>query len=116
MQEKICKNCGRKFSWRKKWERDWEQVKYCSKKCQSGQDKTELKLKILELLNSRDQGKSICPSEVLPNELKSDKSKMEEVKMAARLLCYEGKIIITQKNRAVNPTDFKGPIRLKLRY
>ena len=21
------------FSWRKKWERDWEQVIYCSKQC-----------------------------------------------------------------------------------
>ncbi|MFL2624318.1 MAG: DUF2256 domain-containing protein [Flavobacteriaceae bacterium] len=25
--------CHRPFSWRKKWERDWEFVKYCSKKC-----------------------------------------------------------------------------------
>ncbi|MGC6437790.1 MAG: DUF2256 domain-containing protein [Flavobacteriaceae bacterium] len=25
--------CGRPFSWRKKWKRDWENVKYCSKKC-----------------------------------------------------------------------------------
>ncbi|MGB2184898.1 MAG: DUF2256 domain-containing protein, partial [Flavobacteriaceae bacterium] len=26
--------------WRKKWERDWENVKYCSKKCQK--QKTQL--------------------------------------------------------------------------
>ncbi|UZR92432.1 DUF2256 domain-containing protein [Chondrinema litorale] len=30
---KICEFCKRPFSWRKKWEKDWEQVKYCSKKC-----------------------------------------------------------------------------------
>ena len=30
---KICPTCERSFSWRKKWERDWEQVIYCSKKC-----------------------------------------------------------------------------------
>ncbi|MDB4016003.1 DUF2256 domain-containing protein [Flavobacteriaceae bacterium] len=30
---KICPSCERPFSWRKKWERDWEQVIYCSKKC-----------------------------------------------------------------------------------
>jgi hypothetical protein len=31
---KTCSKCQRPFYWRKKWERDWEKVKYCSKKCQ----------------------------------------------------------------------------------
>ncbi|OUW76414.1 MAG: hypothetical protein CBD72_03865 [Flavobacteriaceae bacterium TMED212] len=31
---KKCPQCNRPFQWRKKWERDWENVKYCSKKCQ----------------------------------------------------------------------------------
>ncbi|MHA7128273.1 DUF2256 domain-containing protein [Algoriphagus namhaensis] len=30
---KICVQCSRPFTWRKKWEKDWEQVKYCSKRC-----------------------------------------------------------------------------------
>ncbi|ULH14612.1 DUF2256 domain-containing protein [Deinococcus sp. KNUC1210] len=30
---KICVACGRPFSWRKKWERDWEHVRYCSDRC-----------------------------------------------------------------------------------
>lgn len=30
---KICAACGRPFTWRKKWERDWERVKYCSERC-----------------------------------------------------------------------------------
>ncbi len=30
---KICKVCNKPFSWRKKWERDWENVIYCSEKC-----------------------------------------------------------------------------------
>ncbi len=30
---KTCPVCNRDFTWRKKWERDWEQVKYCSKAC-----------------------------------------------------------------------------------
>jgi hypothetical protein len=33
LPEKICVACGRPFSWRKKWEKDWDDVKYCSKKC-----------------------------------------------------------------------------------
>jgi len=30
---KICVVCGRPFSWRKKWEKAWAEVKYCSDKC-----------------------------------------------------------------------------------
>jgi len=31
--EKICPICEKPFSWRKKWERNWEEVKYCSERC-----------------------------------------------------------------------------------
>jgi len=30
---KTCKTCFREFSWRKKWEKDWDEVLYCSKAC-----------------------------------------------------------------------------------
>jgi hypothetical protein len=30
---KLCAHCALPFSWRKKWERDWDQVKYCSERC-----------------------------------------------------------------------------------
>ncbi len=30
---KVCPVCGRLFTWRKKWERDWENVRYCSDAC-----------------------------------------------------------------------------------
>ncbi|MGJ8667454.1 MAG: DUF2256 domain-containing protein [Patiriisocius sp.] len=33
LPEKICATCGLSFSWRKKWERNWEEVKYCSERC-----------------------------------------------------------------------------------
>ena len=35
LPEKICINCKRPFKWRKKWQLNWKQVKYCSKKCSS---------------------------------------------------------------------------------
>ncbi|WP_278034255.1 DUF2256 domain-containing protein [Flavobacterium nitratireducens] len=35
LPSKICVSCNRPFAWRKKWEKDWEQVKYCSTKCRS---------------------------------------------------------------------------------
>ena len=33
LPEKICKACGRPFTWRKKWERCWDEVQYCSEGC-----------------------------------------------------------------------------------
>ncbi len=35
LPEKTCAACGRPFSWRKKWARDWENVRYCSDKCRA---------------------------------------------------------------------------------
>lgn len=36
---KICAGCGKPFTWRKKWERDWENVRYCSDACKSSYNK-----------------------------------------------------------------------------
>ena len=33
---KTCPVCQRPFTWRKKWARDWEQVKFCSDACRKG--------------------------------------------------------------------------------
>ncbi|WP_308738285.1 DUF2256 domain-containing protein [Acinetobacter seifertii] len=33
LAQKICVYCQRPFDWRKKWERCWEEVKYCSERC-----------------------------------------------------------------------------------
>ena len=30
---KLCAHCQLPFTWRKKWERDWDQVRYCSERC-----------------------------------------------------------------------------------
>ncbi|MFK7780845.1 DUF2256 domain-containing protein [Psychroserpens sp.] len=30
---KICHTCGFPYTWRKKWEKNWEHVKYCSERC-----------------------------------------------------------------------------------
>ncbi|MBP7550003.1 MAG: DUF2256 domain-containing protein [Gemmatimonadaceae bacterium] len=32
---KDCRACGRPFTWRKKWERDWDSVLFCSDACRS---------------------------------------------------------------------------------
>ncbi|WP_035640699.1 DUF2256 domain-containing protein [Bradyrhizobium sp. ORS 375] len=37
---KICAACSRPFAWRRKWARDWDQVKFCSDRCRSERRKT----------------------------------------------------------------------------
>ena len=32
---KPCAACGRPFAWRKKWERVWEEVRFCSDRCRA---------------------------------------------------------------------------------
>ncbi|WP_299014980.1 DUF2256 domain-containing protein [uncultured Caulobacter sp.] len=35
LPSKTCLTCSRPFTWRKKWAKDWESVKYCSDSCRS---------------------------------------------------------------------------------
>jgi hypothetical protein len=119
---KICIVCGREFHWRKKWERNWDDVKYCSKSCRSaGLRKIDqrLELTILQLLRSRQPGASICPSEAARKTGGSDESQwrhlMEPTRRAARRLVQQGKIDILQGGKIVDPSTFKGPVRLKLK-
>ncbi len=35
LPSKTCVACHRPFVWRKKWEKVWEQVKYCSEACKN---------------------------------------------------------------------------------
>lgn len=32
---KTCAACQRPLAWRKKWARDWDNVKFCSDRCRS---------------------------------------------------------------------------------
>ncbi|MEQ1781714.1 MAG: DUF2256 domain-containing protein [Hyphomonadaceae bacterium] len=33
LPSKPCAGCGRPFFWRKKWERCWDEVRFCSDRC-----------------------------------------------------------------------------------
>lgn len=39
LPSKDCATCGLPFSWRKKWERCWDEVKYCSDRCRRNKSK-----------------------------------------------------------------------------
>jgi len=116
--DKICATCGRPFSWRKRWERDWADVRYCSKACKGGPGRRgeALEAAILELLAGRKPGQTICPSEAA-RAVEPDgwRDLMEPARQAARRLVHAGEVEVTQGGRAVDPTDFRGPIRIRRR-
>ena len=33
LPHKDCAHCGRPFAWRKKWEKVWHEVRFCSEAC-----------------------------------------------------------------------------------
>ncbi|MDC3262643.1 DUF2256 domain-containing protein [Pelagibacterales bacterium] len=39
LPSKICLVCKLPFNWRKKWEKNWKNVKYCSEKCSRSKNK-----------------------------------------------------------------------------
>ena len=117
--EKICQSCGRTITWRKKWERSWDEVRYCSDACRRAKitpTDTALEAAILALLSQRNAGATICPSEAARAVAPDDwRPLMEPARRAARRLVAAGKIEITQGGRAVDPSRAKGPIRLRFR-
>lgn len=39
LPSKTCITCGLDFNWRKKWAKNWDDVKYCSEKCRRNKGK-----------------------------------------------------------------------------
>lgn len=117
MLEKPCATCGRRITWRKKWENCWEEVRYCSDACRRQKPDSsdrELEERILHLLAGRKKGATICPSEAARIQWPDAwQERMEETRQAARRLVAQGLIEITQGGQVVDPSTAKGPIRLR---
>ena len=105
------------MTWRKAWERNWDQVRYCSDACRKRRVRdvdTALESAIVDLLQARAQDASICPSEAARVVGGEDwRSLMEPARRAARRLVTNGTVEITQQGHVVNPSTAKGPIRIR---
>ena len=123
-EAKTCASCGRRIEWRKKWEKDWDQVRYCSSACRRrgvGAVDRALEGSILDLLEHRAATATICPSEAARAVAASDEGSgadewralMEPARRAARRLVDAGEVEIVQGGRVVDPSTAKGPIRVR---
>jgi hypothetical protein len=128
---KTCASCGRRIEWRKKWARDWEQVRYCSAACRRrGVTSTDRELEevILRLLRARAHSATICPSDAARAAAGAGhcveggdagpeawRELMEPVRRAARRLVAQGSVQVTQQGQVVDPSTARGAIRIRLR-
>ncbi|MEM8488391.1 MAG: DUF2256 and DUF3253 domain-containing protein [Bacteroidota bacterium] len=118
---KYCTVCGRKMTWRKKWAKNWDTIKYCSKACRRQKLQPidhALEATILRLLGQRANNGSICPSEAVrvleaSGLIDNWRAYMEPARQAARRLVVKKQLEIIQKGRVVDPSTARGPIRLR---
>lgn len=114
---KVCTICGRTITWRRKWAKNWAEVRYCSDACRrarlSSTDR-QLERTILDLLDRRARHSTICPSEAARAVGGADwRSLMEPARAAARRLVSSGDVTITQGGHVVDPSTAKGPLRIR---
>jgi hypothetical protein len=121
---KTCAGCGRTITWRKRWERDWDDVRWCSDSCRRrGLTRTDdaLEQSLRDLLARRAREATVCPSEaaraVAAAEGRGDgwRHLMEPARAAARRLVAAGEVEITQGGRVVDPSTARGPVRVRRR-
>ncbi|ACU54912.1 conserved hypothetical protein [Acidimicrobium ferrooxidans DSM 10331] len=115
---KVCATCGRVMTWRRRWERTWDEVRYCSDACRRAKSRAidvALEGAICDLLVGRRPGGSICPSEAA-RAVGGDRWRelVEPARAAARRLATRNVVEITQHGRPVDPATARGPIRIRL--
>jgi hypothetical protein len=73
----------------------------------------DIKQAILSAASERGAFKTTCPSEIARALFPQDwRSHMAEVRDAAVNLQHEGKVIMSQKGKPIEPGHIKGPIRI----
>jgi hypothetical protein len=109
------------MTWRKSWERNWDEIRYCSDACRRRRvTDVDQRLEdvVLELLRGRPAGATICPSEAARVVGGAEEGQwrplMEPTRRAARRLVDRGLVEITQGGRVVDPSSARGPIRIRL--
>jgi hypothetical protein len=119
LETKLCAHCGRTMSYRKRWERCWNEIRYCGERCRRSSRHAHhgaLERAILAHLRSLPRTSSICPSEIARQQFPAAwRERMEDVRSAARRLAAEGRIVVLQKGRAIDAAAMRGPVRLALR-
>jgi hypothetical protein len=101
--------CGRRIEWRKKWERDWDRVLYCSTACRR-RGITEADREAEEAIRYavRHSGGATSLSAI-----SWDAQHPEILRRAARRLVAAGEIEMIQGGRVVEPSTAVGEVSIR---
>ncbi|WP_331374898.1 DUF2256 domain-containing protein [Arthrobacter sp. L77] len=116
---KYCRSCGRRMEWRKKWERTWDTVLYCSDACRARKVRpidAALEDWLLTRLRSVPRGQGIDPADAA-RALDGEGGSLlhEPARNAARRLVNRGLAEMVQRGAVVDPSTAKGPVALRSR-
>lgn len=114
---KSCRSCGRTITWRKKWERDWDQVRYCSSSCRArGVSAADLELEELVRTLLRRTPRGVGDVDVARAADAEDwAARLEPARRAARRLVAAGEVELLQQGRVVDPSTARGPVTIRRR-
>ena len=105
------------MEWRKKWERNWDSVSYCSDACRSRKIRPvdqELEDWLLTRLRSASRGRTVDPADAA-RSLGADGAAdlREPARNAARRLVNRGSAEMVQRGIVVDPSTAKGDVALR---
>ncbi|MCU1633174.1 MAG: hypothetical protein JWM61_1826 [Micrococcaceae bacterium] len=116
-ESKTCRSCGRRIEWRKKWERTWEDVAYCSDACRARKVRpidTALEEWLLARLSAGSRGSDVDPADAAAAFGADGTTVHEPARRAARRLVQRGLAEMVQRGVVVDPSTAKGPVVLRL--
>lgn len=98
---KSCVSCGRRITWRKKWEKSWDDVRYCSQACRR------------RGVTATDRALEDAITQSLGTSSTATVDPTEDSRRAARRLVATGEFVLVQGSKVVDPSTAKGPIAIR---
>ena len=107
--EKTCASCGRVITWRKKWARDWDQVRFCSDACRR-RGRTAADSDLEDAIHAAlTHARSVTDTDLA----RAVGAEPEAVRRAARRLVADGEVELIQRGRVVDPSTAKGAFTIR---
>lgn len=114
-EPKHCRSCGRVIEWRKKWERNWDSVLYCSDACRARKvTAVDVGLEewLLVKLGSTPRRGAVDPAAAAA-ALGDSSALHEPARSAARRLVNRGLAEMVQHGAIVDPSTARGPVTVR---
>lgn len=117
--DKTCATCGRPFSWRKKWARNWDEIRYCSDACRRHKPDAAdraLEAALRAALDRTGRADPEAAVRVSGGDATGGAARTREAaRRAARRIAATGEAEVVQHGRVVDAGTARGPFELRRR-